>query len=569
MSRLGRAAFTIGEHSPGEAGVHAFDVADPNRNGAPFMVSRENVDAQSYHRESLGSSEALQQLPTRRLGILQYLRALVRPALPAWPDEALTPRSAEGVSARVLCVDMDGTLLATDTLWESLLALLKRQPWRIVSLPMWLLRGRAYLKQQVAERTVLDPSILPYREDVLNFLRREKDAGREIILATAADRKLAESVASYLSLFTAVLASDGNSNLAGARKLSAVESYVGSKGFDYVGNSRADIPLWKAASVRLVVNPTPRLLREVQRIGETYSIVSGSAGRLHPLLQAMRLPQWAKNVLVFIPLLTSHKLLEWGLVRSSIFAFLSFGLCASSTYIMNDLFDLESDRRHPKKRRRPFAAGTLPIATGLVLATGLLAGGLLVADLLVSSLFVGVVGLYVAITTGYSLALKRILAADVFVLAALYTLRVLAGGVATDIPISQWLLAFSMFFFLSLAFIKRYGELRNLAASGAALANGRGYLVNDKELVRSFGVTSGYLSLLVLALYISSKEVTILYRHPQTLWLMCLLLLYWVTRMWFLAERGVIDEDPVLFTLRDPVSYALGVGVGLVALAAL
>lgn len=472
-------------------------------------------------------------------------------------------------TSRVLCVDLDGTLLATDLLWESLLALLKRRPWSLVLLPGWLLKGKAYLKHQIAQRVELNPGSLPYRKDVLDFVKRENGSGREIVLATASDGKFARSVAGYLGLFSGVLASDGKINLAGRWKLKALETHIGNKGFDYIGNAKADLPLWRVASQVLLVNPSPRLLRQAQRVGPVRWIFGHREGPRRSLTKALRVDQWVKNVLLFVPLLTSHRLIEGRLVLSSLLAFLAFSFCASGTYIVNDLLDLESDRHHPSKRLRPFAAGGLPISTGVLLALLFLGAGFAIAAVLLPAPFSAALGLYVVITSAYSFYLKRIVAVDVLVLAGLYTLRVLAGGEAVNIPISQWLLAFSLFLFLSLAFVKRYAELSNAHARREALAKGRGYLVQDKELVRSLGPTSGYLSVLVLALYISSREVTALYRHPQVLWLACPLLLYWITRVWLLAHRGEIDEDPVVFTLRDTVSYAVGGVIGLIILAAL
>jgi 4-hydroxybenzoate polyprenyltransferase len=464
---------------------------------------------------------------------------------------------------------MDGTLLATDVLWESLLVLLRTQPWRLVFLPAWLLKGKAYLKHQIAQHVVLDPKSLPYRDDVLDFLRREKEAGREIVLATASDRRFAEAVAHYLGLFSAVLASDGRVNLAGRQKLKALEMYVGAKAFNYLGNGKADLPLWKAASEVSVVHPSTRLLRQAQRVGAVLRIFSPRANRFRSFLQALRVSQWVKNALLFVPLLLAHKVTEGAQVLSAIFAFCSFSFCASGVYVVNDLLDLESDRHHPRRKFRPFAAGTLPISTGVLLVPLLLGGSFLIAALLLPPLFAAALGLYVAMTTAYTFYLKRIVVLDILMLAGFYAIRVLAGAVAVTVPVSPWLLMFSMFLFLSLALVKRYSELVLTHAGGETLARGRGYLVHDRELLQGIGITSGYLSVLVLALYVSSKEVTALYQHPQALWLVCPFLLYWITRVWFLVYRGAINDDPLVFALKDPASYAVGGFIGLAILAAL
>ncbi|MBZ0168059.1 Decaprenyl-phosphate phosphoribosyltransferase [Candidatus Methylomirabilis lanthanidiphila] len=479
--------------------------------------------------------------------------------------EAIAPPPAN----KVLCVDMDGTLLATDVLWESLLVLLKRRPLSLLCLPAWLLRGKAYLKHQIAQRVMLDPASLPYRDDVLDLLRKEKEAGREIVLATASDRKLAEAVGGYLGLFSAVLASDGKVNLAGLQKLKALEVYVGGKEFTYLGNGKADIPLWMAASEATVVDPSARLLKQAQKVGAGLRIMSPRANRLRSLLQALRISQWVKNMLLFVPLLLAHKVTGGAQAVSALLAFCSFSICASGVYIVNDLLDLESDRRHPTRRFRAFAAGALPISTGVLLAPLLLGSSVLTAVLFLPHLFTTALGLYVVMTTAYTFYLKRIAVLDILVLAGFYTIRVVAGAMAVEVPVSPWLLAFSMFLFLSLALAKRYSELVLMHANGETLARGRGYLVDDKELLQSIGVTSGYLSVLVLALYINSKEVTALYQHPQALWLVCPCLLYWITRVWFFVYRGAIQEDPLVFTLKDPASYVVGGFVGLLILTAL
>lgn len=479
--------------------------------------------------------------------------------------EAIAPSP----TTRVLCVDMDGTLLATDVLWESLLVLLRTQPWRLAFLPVWLLKGKAHLKRQIARHVVLDPASLPYRDDVLDFLREEKKVGRKIVLATASDRTFAEAVAHHLGLFSAVLASDGKINLAGRRKLKALEMYVGGKEFSYLGNGKADLPLWKAASEVTVAYPSTRLLRQVQRVGTVLRVFSPRANRLRSLLRALRVSQWAKNTLLFVPLLLAHKVTGGAQAFAALLAFCSFSFCASSIYIVNDLLDLKSDRQHPKKKLRPFAAGTLPISTGMLLVPLLVGSSFLIAGFLLPSLFVATLGMYVAVSTAYSFYLKRIVVLDILVLAGCYTIRVVAGAAAVTVPVSPWLLAFSMFLFLSLALVKRYSELVLMHTVGETLAKGRGYLVDDRELLQGIGVTSGYLSVLVLALYINSKEVTALYQHPQALWLLCPFLLYWITRIWLLVYRGVIDEDPLVFTLKDPASYVVGGFIGLVILAAL
>jgi 4-hydroxybenzoate polyprenyltransferase len=295
---------------------------------------------------------------------------------------------------------------------------------------------------------------------------------------------------------------------------------------------------------------------------------SGTRRRLAAVIQALRPHQWSKNLLIFVPVVLDHRLLDPPVVLRALLAFAAFSLAASGGYVLNDLLDVEADRWHPRRRHRPFASGALTPATGLALAGGLLGTALLVGATLPGR-FVAVLVLYVALTTAYSLYLKRVPVLDVLVLAGFYTLRVLGGLAATHVRFSTWLLAFSMFLFLSLAFVKRYAELARVQAKGETVVPRRGYLASDREWLGSMGSTSGYLSVLVLALYISSDQVMALYRRPTLLWLLCPLLLFWVSRMWLLAHRGRMHDDPIVATLRDPVSYGVGAAVGAVLLAAL
>jgi len=470
---------------------------------------------------------------------------------------------------RVLCVDLDGTLLATDVLWESFLVLLKTQPWKLVFLPLWLIRGKAYFKQQIARHVVLNPATLPYREDVLQFLTREKAQGREIVLATGSDRKLAEAVGRHVGLFSEIFASDGRTNLVGRRKLTAIENYTNGKGFDYLGNGKVDLSVWKAATEAMVVHPSARLLKQMQSVSAVHQIFSPPKNGLSTVLHALRVHQWVKNVLLFIPLLLAHKIFEGEKVLLLLYAFLSFSLCASSVYIVNDLLDLESDRHHPEKKLRPFAAGNLSISTGLILTPVLLGSSFVIATLLLTPLFAAALALYLALTTAYSMYLKRIAIIDVLVLAGLYTLRMLSGAVAVNVHVSPWLLAFSIFVFFSLALIKRYSELTTIHDSSKTVVNGRDYYFDDRGFLLNIGIASGYLSLLVFTLYVNSPEVIALYQNPQYLWLVCPLFLYWITRLWLLAYRGPVVEDPLVFTLKDPASYTVGAVIGLILMIAL
>ena len=461
---------------------------------------------------------------------------------------------AQGVP---LCVDLDGTLVKSDMLMESLVAVLRRSPWLEFALPWWLARGRAVLKRELADRAEIDVSVLPYDENVLAMLRRERAAGRTLVLATASDEGIAKRIAAHLGLFDAVIASDGRTNLKREAKARALVARYGEAGFDYVGEDRHDLPVWQHARAAYVVGSNAAIGAHLAQLGKPVHEISRAPRGIRALMKGVRAYHWAKNLLVFVPLLTAHVYLDAPSAAASVLAFIAFSLVASSVYLANDLVDLQDDRRHPTKRARPIASGELPIAAALALVPVLLAAAAAVAALLPWG-FGALLLAYVATNLAYSLALKRAALIDVFVLAGLYTLRILAGAAAIEVPVSHWLLAFSLFAFLSLALAKRYVEVANVASRDEERVGGRGYLASDGALLGMLGTASGYLSVLVFALYITSPQVVMLYSSPSVLWFAVPLLLYWISRVWFLAERGVLHEDPLLFALHDPPSYATG-----------
>jgi 4-hydroxybenzoate polyprenyltransferase/phosphoserine phosphatase len=454
-----------------------------------------------------------------------------------------------------LCVDLDGTLVRTDTLIESLLRLVKANPLVAFALPLWALRGRAALKRRIAARVVLDPAALPYHAELLAWLRSERESGRRLALVSAADEGVVRAVSKHLGIFDEVIASDGARNLKGANKRDALAARFGAGKFDYAGNDASDLAVWEAARQAIIVGASPRLIRRAGAgVARTFPL---AAPRWRAALRSLRAHQWVKNVLVFVPLLMAPEALELPLLGNAFLSFVAFSLCASSVYVVNDLLDLDADRRHPTKRRRPLASGELPLAAGLVLAPACLGAGLIVASRLPPA-FVGVLLAYLAVTAAYSFRLKQEPILDVVVLALLYTGRVLAGAAATSLRPSPWILAFSLFFFFSMAFVKRCSELHGLRHAGALDATARGYSAADLEWIGSAGAASGYVSVLVAALYINSDRVSSVYARPELLWLVCPLLLYWISRIWLLAHRGRVDDDPVLFAVRDRTSWAVG-----------
>jgi 4-hydroxybenzoate polyprenyltransferase/phosphoserine phosphatase len=481
-----------------------------------------------------------------------------------------------------LCVDLDGTLVKSDTLVDSTLALARHHPAALLQLPSWLSQGKAALKRHLTSAVQLDVAHLPYNRELLQYLEQQHATGRPIYLATAADSSLAHRVAAHLNLFTGVLASDGTLNLAGHNKLAAFQEAFGDN-FSYIGNAMPDLPLLQHCQQPMVANPTASLRAALRSSGIVpVRVFEERVSPLRAWPKAIRIHQWAKNTLIFLPLLLAH---AWSvaLLTAAFIAFLSFGLCASATYIVNDLLDLEADRQHPRKRRRPFASGDLSAVSGVVVVGLFLAASVCLAVLLPHIVgrispsqalvrpyqFLVWLGIYAATTLAYSLRLKRAVMVDVIVLSGLYTIRILAGSAATGVPVSTWLASFSIFFFLSLAFVKRFAELENLRERGGVVAGGRGYHVSDIEQLRSFGSASGYVSVAVLTLYISNLNTAQLYHHTNRLWLLVPVLLLWISLLWLRASRGELDEDPVVYAITDRRSLLLGVAVILVVLSAL
>ncbi|GAA3755929.1 UbiA family prenyltransferase [Terriglobus aquaticus] len=480
-----------------------------------------------------------------------------------------------------LCVDLDGTLVKSDTLVDSILLLARQQPRSPLSWAAWVRQGKAGFKREITSRAVVDVEHLPYNQPLLQFLREEHARGRRIYLATAADIGFAQQVADYIGLFTGVLASDGTLNLAGKNKLAAFQAQF-PEGFSYIGNAIPDRTLLQASHQPMVANPHGKLRSAMRR--DRVVAHREFLDRRKPvsaLLKAIRIHQWAKNTLVFLPLLLAH---ERGanVVGAAVLAFFALSFCASATYILNDLLDIEADRRHPRKRNRPFAAGDLSPFTGVavlavffVVAVVLallvpviyhaLPGTLGVHEVLAKPYrFLGWLALYTVTTLTYSFYLKRLALVDVIVLSGLYTVRILAGSAATNIVVSAWLAAFSIFFFLSLAFVKRFGELELMVASNRTKATGRGYGTADIEQLRSFGTSSAFASVVVLTMYISGLA-DVLYAHPSRLWLLVPVLILWLCRVWLLASRGELHEDPVVYAITDRTSWLLGaISVGIV-----
>lgn len=473
------------------------------------------------------------------------------------PDAARHDLPASEAADRIpLCVDLDGTLIRSDLFVESLFALLRKNVGYLFLIPLWLLRGKAHVKHQIARRVDLDVTRLPYHGPFLEFLREQHAAGRRQVLVTGAHEKYAREVATHLGLFEGVLATDASTNLSGGPKRARLTADYGLRGYDYAGNSRKDLEVWAEARRAVVVAPDRGVKAGAERLVTLERVFDDDPGSVKDYLRAMRPHQWIKNLLVFVPLIASHKVHDFGLLLDAILAFASFTLCAASVYLLNDLLDLDADRHHARKSRRPFASGRISVVRGslLIPATLILAFALAVATL--PPAFGAALAAYYGVTVAYSLRLKRVLMLDVVVLAGLYSIRIVAGTLAIAETHSFWLLAFSMFIFLSLAMAKRGAEL--MATQAGEQVKGRGYRRGDLAMVQSFGASSGQLAVLVLALYIVQDGGYAAYRRPEILWLLCPLLLYWIGRVWIFAHRGRLHEDPVVFALRDRVSWWVG-----------
>lgn len=466
---------------------------------------------------------------------------------PSCPNPERQPLADTGPTP--LFVDLDGTLTPADTLLEGALSLIRKQPSTLLKLPFWLLRGRAALKANIARDTRIDAAILPYHASLLDYLREQRESGRRIYLATASHQQTADAVASHLDLFDGVIASDASRNLKGRVKLAAIQS-MANGAFAYAGDAAADLPIWQQAKTAILVGTSPKVGAAVRRQTPVEAEFAYPRADLRAWLPALRVHQWSKNLLIFVPLLTAFSFLDLGKVGASLLAFVSFSLAASATYLVNDLWDLDNDRAHPRKRGRPFASGRLGIPQGLGAALLLLAAALFLASS-VSDGFLVMLLAYLVATSAYSWRLKQYVLIDVLTLSLLYTLRILAGAMAIGVATSPWLLAFSVFVFLSLALIKRCSELISLQQLGQAATRGRDYRVSDQQVLTPLGIAAALSAVVIFGLFISTPETMRQYAQPHLLWLTGIGLIYWLARLWIKTARGEMHDDPIIFAAKD------------------
>lgn len=448
-----------------------------------------------------------------------------------------------------IVVDLDGTLTPTDTLIEGVISTIQQNFCSLLFLPFWLMKGKSAFKEKIAAHAEIAAEHLPYHESFLSYLRKEKEKGRSILLATATHQSIAHKVATHLGLFDGVIASDAQHNLKGKAKLAAIREKI-TGGFIYAGDSDADLPIWKAAQGAILVGASPSVTKVVREhipieqefIREKISAVDW--------LRALRVHQWLKNVLLFVPMLTAFSFTDLDKMAIMVVAFFSFSFVASATYIVNDLWDLGNDRMHPRKRLRPFASAKIPILYGLVMAGGMLLLAFFMA-FVVSFNFFLMLCVYLILTSAYSWTLKQYVLIDVLMLSILYTLRILAGSVVIGIATSFWLLGFSIFIFFSLALVKRCSELVSLNQIGKHATRGRDYQVNDLVVLWPLGIGSALSAVVVFGLFISAPETQVRYATPELLWISAIGLIYWLARLWIKTARGEMHDDPIIYAIKD------------------
>jgi len=473
------------------------------------------------------------------------------------------PKSSVNIDTP-LVIDLDGTLLKSDLLIETGVLFLTDWPFQVGKLCNWLLQGKLMLKKNLAETTNLDVSTLPYNKTVLDLITVERSKGRKIILATGSYKSLAFKIAEYLGLFDDVIASNHKQNVVGKRKCEILVEKYGKKGFDYLGNSNEDLMVWEQASKALGVNVSKATRRKSKLYCDLKELHAEKRSFGLLLLKAMRLHQWLKNILIFVPLFAAHAYNNNGLMFDAIIAWFAFGLCASSIYLFNDLVDIKNDRQHKTKRMRPFASGELSALIGIIYIPILLIMSFLISFYLLSFNFINILILYFLITLVYSLFLKKLIIFDVMTLALLYTLRLIAGAYAVNVSLSFWILAFSMFIFMSLAIVKRYAEIKMISRpESSEKIPGRGYFSTDLPVLLSLGVASGYTAVLVFALYVNDPATMDQFTQPKLIWLSCPILFVWISRVWMLTHRGLMLSDPVVFAAKDKLSLSMFLLLGI------
>lgn len=456
--------------------------------------------------------------------------------------------------SEIICVDLDGTLVQTDTLYELFILALKQNLLLIFLVPLWLLKGKAHFKARLSARMELRPETLLYNESVLDYINQKRASSASVYLVSASNQRVIDSIATYLGVFNGAYGSDETRNLKGMAKTEFLNSTFGEKNYTYIGNDNHDLHVWESSASAVVVSNSNRLIDKVRQINKDVHVLPApyKAG-VKSYLRLMRPHQWVKNVLIFVPLILSHLVFDADKVFTAAFGFVLFSLAASGIYVFNDLLDISNDRMHPTKSKRPLASGELPVINGAILGIVLWSVSLSLSFIFFEYLFLLIVA-YIAANFLYSLLLKRLVLIDAFALAGFYIARIIIGAIITKVSLSFWLVTFSLFAFFSLALVKRYIEI-TLFTGDADNLKGRGYNKEDELITTILGVTSGLIAVLVLALYIHDENTRSMYSHLDWLWIPIPALLYWISRVWLLAHRRVLADDPISFAIKDKMSY--------------
>lgn len=466
-----------------------------------------------------------------------------------------------------LCIDLDGTLIKSDAIFESLFQLIKLNPFYIFIIPFWLIKGKPNLKEEIDRRIDFKVDTLPYNLELVEYIKSQKIKGRKVYLATASHITIADKVAEHLGFFDGVFATKDGYNLKSEKKAIVLNEEFGKGNYVYAGNAKVDFNVWNDSAKVIVVNKSKSFIDKVKSTYDVEKAFFIKVNILKKIIKEIRVYQWVKNILLFLPLLLAHKLGNMNQLSEVIIGFFAFSISASFVYVLNDLLDLDSDRNHPSKRKRPLASGDLPIQIGIALVPILLLTGIGLSFLL-SFKFQIILFSYLVLTTAYSFSLKKIPMLDIILLATLFTTRIVAGAFAVNVYLSMWILAFSMFFFMNLAVLKRYTELLVMKKKKEIEARGRGYTIEDMGLLLSIGPAAGFLSVLIFVLYINSEQAVSLYSSPLTLWLISPIFLYWISRIWHLSVRGKMTDDPIIFAVKDKISYIVGILIFVIALLA-
>lgn len=466
-----------------------------------------------------------------------------------------------------LCLDLDGTLIKSDALFESVFQLIKVNPLFIFFIPIWLMKGKPNLKEQIDKRIDFNATTLPYNQDLIDYAIEQRALGRKVYLATASHISIAEKVDKHLGIFDGIYATKDGYNLKSEKKAKVLNEEFGKGNYVYAGDAKVDFNIWKDSAAAIVVSNNKSFIESVNKSFPIEKSFYDEVNLPKKIIKEIRVYQWVKNILLFLPIILAHSLGNFKELSDVIIGFFSFSISASFVYVLNDLLDLDSDRSHPRKRFRPLASGDLPIQIGIALVPILLITGIGLSFML-SFKFQLILLSYIILTTAYSFSLKKIPILDIILLATLFTSRIIAGAFAADVDLSMWILAFSMFFFMNLAVLKRYIELLVMKNKNEIEAKGRGYTIEDMGLLLSIGPAAGFLSVLVFVLYIDSSQALGLYTNPKALWLISPIFLYWISRIWHLSVRGKMTDDPIVFAMKDKASYIVGLLILIIAVVA-